>query len=250
MDATISIPPDELFRSPAFRAEVAEVFIHHCLYMRQQIPTPFAKLRTKAQSREQITADSRVTHFKKERMARKLREFVSELEALLLAARTIFAAETAPDVLHLILGTSVSCPTEIYCLQFPRTPCFGPSAAVASSADVLKRRFIRHLVSHWDHGGEGNPRQLSIFLAVHVPGAESITQYTGDLFRVADSFSPRPRRRGFPPLVCRIKEEQEEKAMPHVNREGTRNVGEQQEQGKWYISRRAVRPLKLEHGEI
>ena len=242
MDINISVLPNEL--SPILRAELAEVFFLHCLYMRSQLPIPFSQMRIKAQAQTRVQTIEDLSRASSSVMRasafRTLQEFVGEMEALLKAVQNVFlTAVTAPDTLYLILGTSATCPTEVFCLRFPSAigcPASSAGAAQEPSTDVLRRRVIRELVSQWA-GGEGSPRPLGIFIAVQVPDSKNISQCAGELFRVADVFCPRARRR-CPPVVCRLQEAEQ------ARRADAGQAEQQQEQWKWYISRRAVRPLK------
>jgi hypothetical protein len=241
--------PSSLCLTRSLRADIVEVFVKHILYIRGQIPTPYAQL---VASRSLECQKS----FKIKAAARKTNKFVDEMTQLIAGLRDIFLhAEKAPDEACLLLGASPRCPRESFTIRFDqRQNSVGsisepgmsegvPMEPEARVADTLKRRVIRELVTQWT-GGDTKAHQYNSYLAVHAPNntttidedrlvASSNTTCGCGHFGVADSFRPRTRRRAPPPLVCSLQSDVGQNIHAPMAVDGV-----------WYVSRRGLRPLK------
>lgn len=245
------VVPSNRYLSRSIRAEIVAAFVQHILYMRGQIPTPFAQLQAQAQAHLE---EGEMGTFKRRAATRKADKFVMELSQLLTGVRDIFTrSPEIPDKACLLLGASARCPRERFTISFTQSSCESDMASDAPDvtehmmdqriADALKRRVIRELVTQWT-GGDVKARLLNAFIAVHSP-SESDGEHRHllsgiDHFGVVEDFCPRIRRRSPLPLICTLREQcssedrsAEDTLASHLGSSST-----------WFVSRRGVRPLK------
>jgi len=246
----VDVPKFSLSREN--KADLFTSFCYHILFMRCQIPIPFAQLQ-KIQENENENQT-----FKERSQRRKTIKYINEVTKIIDSMKYMFLNSlSVPDSASIMLGASAQSPREMFTLHFTSSDA-GPDESDNDSTtktttkrmEAIRRRMLQVLVSEW-MGGEGKTCLLNVFMAVHLPSIPSgvpplfSLSIASESLRMRESFHPKLRRCAPPRLLCNIVESTSEldSDSDSVIDSDNEKVGE--ERGVWFVSNRAVKALRI-----
>jgi len=202
----------------ASRAGTAEALLHHMLFMRGQIPAPWAAVAkcaddyAKAEEQEQPSSVRR-----KRSHVRKLQRYVAEVsEAVQGLHRLCGDLDAAVRSISFMFGASATAPRELVTLSFTVADPVAVSASGTSRVDVdaIKRKVIREVIGAFSSLPTTELPATALFISITATTSSSaavaadIASSLGSAgpcpFSVRDGFRPTPRKRGCPPLCVTL----------------------------------------------